>query len=388
MEAQSSESDAASSRRLSRFPPTPSSFREEGEISEIQRRKSQNLQRMGDDQACSPFQTSSDQVIRSMMESVADMEGTTMNESSAESDKEIFSQLLAPFQTSDDLFAQVLEDSHESSDGGIVGMEDALMNLGNEHDHFTFDQHMASFANSPQLGLVGTPTSQPIFSPATSSGNGHRNKRLSTQAVSIPSCHSSSGYISSDTSCQCTATALRILETLAVHSKSGDLGTAEHTLYSLKGNIGKCQELAQCSVCGRESGICILLIMLCEKITSAFEEVASSWEHQLEGFRRNAHRGLEATRSSHGPLWHMDIDRIRVIIGEYQIDTVEERCEVFSALTLLQLNKLSTLMSELRSNALASSWESHLTLLRVTGQRVKALKEALRRMIGVATTSN
>lgn len=118
MEAHSSESDATSSRRLSRYPPTPSSFRD-GEISEMQRRRSQNLQQMGDDQ-----------VIRSMMESVADMEGTTMNESSAESDKELFSQLLAPFQTSDDLFAQVLEDSHENSDGGIVGMEDALMNLG------------------------------------------------------------------------------------------------------------------------------------------------------------------------------------------------------------------------------------------------------------------
>ncbi|KAM5458303.1 hypothetical protein MaudCBS49596_000216 [Microsporum audouinii] len=159
--------------------------------------------------------------------------------------------------------------SHTLQRHPVVALaEDAGMSLSTHEqpleDDFTFSTH-----GSPPFPGPLNPISRTISSPSTSS----RGSGKTSHCASIDS---SIGHNSSTNSCQCTRSALKILEVLSSHFKPAEgLYSVEQALYTLKRNIGQCQSVVRCSASGGDPGLKLLVIVLCEKMIAIFEEISA-----------------------------------------------------------------------------------------------------------------
>jgi hypothetical protein len=218
--------------------------------------------------------------------------------------------------------------------------------------------------------------SQPLTFPSTGSRSGKSSHRSRCASIDSSVQSDSTPY-----SCQCTRSALKILEMLSSHFKPTEgLYSVEQALYTLKRNIRQCQSLVQCSASGRDSGIELLVIVLCEKMTAIFEGISAGWERQLQAVARTQKKPCAASAIGGVDPPQNDFrysQYSRIPIGGYQIDTIEERHLVFGLLVQLQLKRLSEIMTTLRKNAMANDLESHLAILMPTNQKVENLKAAL-----------
>ncbi|KAF3394297.1 hypothetical protein F1880_004586 [Penicillium rolfsii] len=165
----------------------------------------------------------------------------------------------------------------------------------------------------------------------------------------------------------CTKSALKILGMLSSYFKPAEgLYSVEQLLHMLKQNLIQCQLLAQCSASGRDSGVELLVIVLCEKMTAIFEKIPASWKEP----------GSEARVSDADPTTQNDFRQSQplcVTTRGYQIDTIEERYIVFGLLFQLQLKRLSDIMTTLHKSAMADDLESHLAILMATNQKILSL---------------
>ncbi|KAJ5961377.1 uncharacterized protein N7479_008527 [Penicillium vulpinum] len=218
--------------------------------------------------------------------------------------------------------------------------------------------------------------SQPLTFPSTSSRSGK-----SSHASRCASIDSSVQSDSTPYSCQCTRSALKILEMLSSPFKPTErLYSVEQALYTLKRSIRQCQSLVQCSASERDSGIELLVIVLCEKMTAIFEGISAGWERQLQAVACTQKKPCAASAIGGVDPPQNDFrysQYSRIPIGGYQIDTIEERHLVFGLLVQLQLKRLGEIMTTLRKNAMANNLESHLAILMPTNQKVENLKAAL-----------
>lgn len=188
-------------------------------------------------------------------------------------------------------------------------------------------------------------------------------------------------------SCQCTRSALQILQVLSsLFKPAEDLYAVEKTLYTLKQKIGKCRFLVECAASGRDSGFELLVIILCEKMTSIFEEISAAWERQLQAVARMRLRKTEGAVAVTRDVYpapqndNGDSQYGRVTIGGYQMDTIEERHTVFGILIQLQLKRLINIMEKLKQNAVTENLVSHLAILIPMNQKIKSLKATLGRI--------
>lgn len=195
---------------------------------------------------------------------------------------------------SDDYFSRILESLDASHNVNIPGQTTGTVidchsppllgvprqltcnTVGGEHEQIGLDSDIVTSHSQFRPLRTQMALSNSVFS-----------SRPPTQGVSTSSTLFSSGSdwtspsssgassIPVRDSCKCTGTALRILEAVAMPVKAGDWSTREQGLYFLKGNIWQCYILSQCTSCRQESGFTILMLILCEKITGIFEEVAA-----------------------------------------------------------------------------------------------------------------
>jgi hypothetical protein len=313
-------------------------------------------------------------------------------------EKEFFDQYFTTLEQDNDIFSRALQQH-----GAVSPMEDEGATIDISNSSETSTHSIDTTASSQRCcGLVDGKSSledtftfstddsppfpgslnslpQTMTFPSTSSrGSGKSGNR--SRYASIDS------YVESDStpySCQCTRSALKILEMLSSHFKPAEgLYSTEQALYTLKRNIRKCQSLVQCSASGRDSGVELLVIVLCEKMTAIFEKISASWERQLHAVARMKQKkpGVAAGVSEADPATQNDFRHSQcswVTTGGYQIDTIEERHMVFGLLFQLQLKRLSDIMTTLRKNAMANDLESHLAILMPTNQKVMDLKAAL-----------
>lgn len=201
-----------------------------------------------------------------------------------------------------------------------------------------------------------------------------------------------------DDDCECTSTALQILERVAAtisyaSSLSGnDWSTSETKLDHLKGNLSQCFTLSSCFSCHQDSGFVMLILVIYEKLASSLEEVVHELKRHLDTLRRTA---ANKPHPSHKRSESRDISvqqgqtagmlqgqllqqrRPRMSLGRYQIDTAEEHSTVFATLILLQLSKLAKLVDEVKRNVVNSQWESHLILAKVLSKRMRILQGQL-----------
>ncbi|KAK1509181.1 uncharacterized protein CCOS01_15697 [Colletotrichum costaricense] len=129
--------------------------------------------------------------------------------------------------------------------------------------------------------------------------------------------------------CRCVGVTLNLLEKMQTQSKVTTFCMAETSLHLLKKSITQCRSISHCSSCRNRSRVMTFSILLAEKIMAILEDIASVWECASQASNLGDDGRIEAYGHAH--RW------IPVLLGQYQIDTFHERCEIFGFLILLQV---------------------------------------------------
>ena len=178
-----------------------------------------------------------------------------------------------------------------------------------------------------------------------------------------------SPYQSQDVSrCRCMGITLGILERIQSHAQITTLTLAEHSLYLLKKSIRQCQVLTGCRSCKPTSKLMTFSILLVEKMVGILEAIAAKWELEMESCSSD-----KDARTCYGDSCSTDT----ILIGEYPIDTMRERRDLFGFLILLQARSLCALQEELMSTAKKEEWDVHRNTLRPVALKLRDLQETL-----------
>lgn len=199
---------------------------------------------------------------------------------------------------------------------------------------------------------------------ASSSASSHNGMHVDTD-----SCEASNNSYD-DGDCECTEMALRILEEVVTPPAGAGCPWAmvENKIILLKMNISRCLVLSRCRGCRQESGICMLTLVIYEKLTSAFEEIAQWWNREegqsqarVDGHnRREKYQQQQQTRSA---------------MGRYQIDSAEEHRAVFTTIVTWQLQRLSGLSILMTEHSKRAKWPAHVKSGEAVVRRIEKLGE-------------
>lgn len=202
-------------------------------------------------------------------------------------------------------------------------------------------------------------------SPTVTVANAYRH-----QARKVSPSRTTTSLTSAATTCRCVNLTLTLLEKVQSYSKVTSFCTAEKSLHSLKGLISQCQGILNCPECRNPSRVMTFSILLTEKVVGILEDVASVWESTTLacGSDENA---AQIEMYGHAHRW------VPISLGQYHIDTVQERCEIFGFLILAQVKNLGSLLHRLRLHAEERRLESQQSFLQPIALRVQELQEAL-----------
>lgn len=155
--------------------------------------------------------------------------------------------------------------------------------------------------------------------------------------------------------CQCTHTALRVLETLQISNCKLAPSAFDRILCLKKQAIEKCTSITDCPNCLAVSPMVTLLIVICEKLVVSFE----SWSN-----RYNEKILARPQENADGDVGRERIQQIGILaLGVYQVDVEEEKCSLLRALAMVQLRRLTHILSKLTNVARYQGWAGHRTIL-------------------------
>ena len=160
----------------------------------------------------------------------------------------------------------------------------------------------------------------------------------------------------SSSPCQCIHVGIRVLEGLQIiYNKS--IPSAFDRIPRLKKQaIDKCMSIMRCQDCIRTSPMVMLLLVICEKLVSSFENWSKRYKgRNPSGSRSSGSKGDDAKQSQSQLFF----------LGVYEVDAEEERCSLLRALAMVQLRRLILLLAELMSMARYQNWTEHQTILRL-----------------------
>ncbi|EUC51002.1 hypothetical protein COCMIDRAFT_227 [Bipolaris oryzae ATCC 44560] len=191
-----------------------------------------------------------------------------------------------------------------------------------------------------------------------------------------------------DGDCECMDTALQILEEVIILPVGADWAMAENTMFLLKNNISRCLVLSQCRGCRQESGICMLILVIYEKLITGFEDVAQWWDEHghpqgarsdSRSNRRERHRQSQQQQQQQqqqrpfGSRQHRQ--QTRFTMGKYQIDTDEEHRAVFATIIACQLQRLAGLSLLMMQHSKKANWLAYVQYGEGLRLRMKKLEK-------------
>ena len=183
-------------------------------------------------------------------------------------------------------------------------------------------------------------------------------------------------HIQELTLCRCMDLILRALEQAQNHSKVDDLSIAEQSLYFVKGTFAQCGSTIQCRKCWYDSRAITFSILLLEKLMGILEDISRSWEDNLHSASSTQkHSSISDESQSH----NQDV----FLLDGYRIDTMQERCDIFGFLIVLQIKQLAAFTNILSDKVRAPHGNRHQATLRPVIVRIQELHKALSEMIGI-----
>lgn len=268
----------------------------------------------------------------------------------------------------------------------LTWLVDTVADQRSQHNSKDRSPGMASraFACEANKQRPLMPPDQSIHPAAMTSSDAHYSNSNSFSPTRESSSASMPNYIDTSTDsyddssnshddgdCECMETALHIIEQIvgspAASSPGADWAFAESRIILVKTSISRCIVLEQCRGCRQESGTCMLTLVVYEKLTAVFEEVASWWCHQGRGNNRHQHV------MSRNPQRQTSF-----AMGQYRVDTDEEHRAIFATIITLHLQRLSGLSVSMLENSRKEKWRTHLEYGKVLCRRIKSLEEIWR----------
>lgn len=171
-------------------------------------------------------------------------------------------------------------------------------------------------------------------------------------------------------SCQCTQTALSILEALETDNNQYNHSTFDHILGLKKKAISQCSLSLACPRCSAASTFVVLLIVVSEKILTSFE----AWSTRYQGRKLEALSDSSRTQSKICRLHETET----VTLGVYEVDSDHERCSLLRSLAMVQVRRFYRLLNGLQRVAATQNWRTHQASLE---SFVHRLDEAAARLI-------
>ncbi|WQF84273.1 hypothetical protein CDEST_09287 [Colletotrichum destructivum] len=190
------------------------------------------------------------------------------------------------------------------------------------------------------------------------------------QARKVSPFRTATSLTSVATTCRCVNVTLTLLEKVQSYSKVTSFCTAEKSLHSLKGLMSQCQGILNCPECRNPPRVMTFSVLLTEKVVGLLEDIASVWESTTLACGSDGN-AAQIEMHGHAHRW------VPISLGQYHIDTVQERCEIFGFLILVQVKNLGSLLDRLRLHAEERRLESQQSSLQPIALRVQELQEAL-----------
>jgi len=178
------------------------------------------------------------------------------------------------------------------------------------------------------------------------------------------------------TPCGCIDLILRALEQAQNQPKVHDLSTAEQSLYFVKNTYAQCGSKIQCRNCWYESRATTFSILLLEKWMGILEDISRSWEDTLLSASST---WKDSSRRKEAQTHNQDV----FLLDGYRIDTMQERCDIFGFLVILQIKQLAALTKILSDKSRASQGDKHQARLRPVIVRIQELHRALSETVGI-----
>ena len=174
-------------------------------------------------------------------------------------------------------------------------------------------------------------------------------------------------------SCQCLISALTLLETLAIESARPSAPTVARILHFKKRALAQCNTLLDCRRCSSVSSFIMLLVILCEKMITSYEQVLAVLTEQYN-LRQSQLLG-SATRyqpvesgNDHAALG-LDEER-QVAVKDYDLDMEEQPC-VFGGLASMQMRKLKTFLARVKTVLRQCHCDLHVVMVDSVGERLR-----------------
>lgn len=158
-------------------------------------------------------------------------------------------------------------------------------------------------------------------------------------------------------SCDCQTMALRLQEKLCIVESQCSLKKMGRVLQTNKGILMHCSSLLGCTLCSTRSHFMMLLTTICQRITSCLEKVLGILIRQY-----NRLHAQDDPQPFFGSFGDEDDENHQIMVSGYDLDIDEEPC-IFGALTLVQLQKLRTLLDHIRDITIAQQWKPHMDII-------------------------
>lgn len=139
-------------------------------------------------------------------------------------------------------------------------------------------------------------------------------------------------------SCACLENATVVLETVETKMNRVTCTPIDNLLSFQKRVLQDCHAILDCTSCCAKSSLILLLIIISEKLVVSFKKLPSGNNDEWQ-----------------------DLD-----LGDYKLNSAEERTCVYKALVGLQLGRMKSLLTRLWGATSLEKWETHRNLLKTT----------------------
>ncbi|KAK9242872.1 hypothetical protein V1506DRAFT_43085 [Lipomyces tetrasporus] len=148
------------------------------------------------------------------------------------------------------------------------------------------------------------------------------------------------------TSCQCGASAISLLETVSIEYIEATLLSVPRVICRSKPALSQCRKLLSCNRCSNTSEFLMLLIIICEKVTSVYQRTIIILTEQF-------HKLYPPNRKDEVHMAGLDMATARdadrsLNLREYDVEVEEEPC-VFGGVIQMQLKKVIAFLAILKA---------------------------------------
>ncbi|KAJ8096452.1 hypothetical protein POJ06DRAFT_48237 [Lipomyces tetrasporus] len=172
------------------------------------------------------------------------------------------------------------------------------------------------------------------------------------------------------TSCQCGASAISLLETVSIEYVEATLQSVPRVICRSKHALSQWRKLLSCNRCSNTSEFLMLLIIICEKVTSVYQRTIIILTEQF-------HKLYPPNRKDEVHMAGLDMATARdadhsLNLREYDVEVEEEPC-VFGGVIQMQLKKVIAFLAILKAVLGAFNWSSHLAMVQIVRDQAQEL---------------